>query len=346
MTTTTAPAETGPRVRTPRRLFGLLVLAVLLSAAAMGSLAIGSRGVAATTILDALRGIDRSSYDAVVVLTGRLPRTLIGLVVGAALGLAGTVMQGVTRNPLADPGLLGVHAGAALALVGGIVLLGASSPAEYVWLAFGGAAVASVAVFLIGSRGPRGASPTSLALAGSAVTALLIGATSVLLLRSESAFDDYRRWTVGSFAGRDPAAIGSVLPYLIVGAGLALFSGRALNVMTLGEDVARALGQHVGRTQLAAGVTIVLLCGSATAIAGPIAFVGLAVPHAARLLTGPDFRWILPYAMLLAPLLLLAADIIGRLVAQPGELPVGVVTALLGAPLFIALVRRRRTAEL
>ena len=168
----------------------------------------------------------------------------------------------------------------------------------------------------------------------------------MLLLRSETAFDDYRRWTVGSLIGRDPAAVGSVLPYLVGGVAIALVLGRALNVLSLGEDVARALGQHVGRTQLLVGLAIVLLCGSATAIAGPIAFVGLAVPHAARLLTGPDFRWILPYAMLLAPLLLLVADIIGRVVAQPGELPVGVVTALLGAPLFIALVRHRRTAEL
>jgi iron complex transport system permease protein len=325
---------------------GLGVLVVLLLAACVLSLVVGSRAIGWSSIVDALRGVDTDAYDVVLIRSGRLPRTVVGVAVGAALGLAGTVMQGMTRNPLADPGLLGVNAGAAFALVAGIVFFGATNLSEYVWFAFGGAALAAVAVFLIGSRGPRGASPTSLALAGAAISALLVGCTSLMLLRSVSAFDDFRRWTVGSLAGRDGSVLVQVLPYLVGGAVLALVLGRMLNVLTLGEEVARSLGQHPGRVQLVAGLSVVLLCGTATSIAGPIAFVGLAVPHAARLVTGPDFRWILPYAMLLAPTLLLLADVLGRVVAPPGELQVGVVTALIGAPVFIALVRHRRVSEL
>ena len=347
MTSTTAAAS--PQTRSGPRIglgSGLAVLVVLLVGSCLLSLFVGSRSIGWGSILDAIRGVRLTDYDVIQIRSGRIPRTLIGLAVGAALGLAGTLMQGVTRNPLADPGLLGVNAGAAFALVVGIVVFGVTSPEQYVWFAFVGAALASVGVYLIASAGPRGAAPTALVLAGAAVSALLVGLTALMLLGSITAFDDFRRWTVGSLAGRNATVLIQVLPYLALGAVLALTLGRGLNVLTLGEDVARSLGQHVGRTQLIAGLSVVLLCGGATALAGPIAFVGLAVPHAARLITGPDFRWILPYAMLLAPMLVLLADVIGRIVASPGELQVGVVTALIGAPVFIALARRRGTSGL
>lgn len=331
--------------RTPALGAGLVLLLVVLLATCGLSLVIGSRTISISDVLDALGTSDPTNFDNVVVRTGRVPRTLIGLAVGAALGLAGTVMQGVTRNPLAEPGLLGINAGAAFAVVVGLVGFGLTSASQYIWFAFAGAAVAAVVVFLIGSRGPRGASPTSLVLAGAALTALLLGITS-LLLRNVNSYDEYRRWTVGSLAGRGVDVLAQVAPYLIAGIVLALLLGPVLNVMTLGPDVARALGQNVGRAQILNGLTVVLLCGGATAVAGPIVFLGLAVPHIARIVTGPDFRWILPYSALIAPIVLLLADIIGRVVAAPGELQVGVVTALLGAPLFIVLVRYRKTSEL
>jgi iron complex transport system permease protein len=255
-------------------------------------------------------------------------------------------MQGVTRNPLADPGILGVNAGASLAVVVGIYVFGVGSLTGYVWFAFLGAAIASVVVYGLGALGRDGATPVKLALAGAAVAAFLSSITTAILIVDVATLDQYRFWVVGSIAGRDATIAAQVAPFLAAGAALAMGSARALNSMSLGDDVARSLGLRVGIARIVAAVAVVLLCGAATAAAGPIAFVGLTVPHVARAISGPDYRWILPYSAVLAPVLLLGADIVGRVVARPGELQVGIVTALLGAPFFIALVRRRRLAQL
>lgn len=336
---------------------GLVVLSVL-------SMAVGARSISPSVVIDTV--IRFNLFDAVgardvmaglppqfaddtdrlVILTLRLPRTLLGLLVGAALGLAGCVMQGVTRNPLADPGILGVNAGAALCVVLAITFLGVGSPGAYVWFAFIGAAIAAVVVYTIASLGREGATPIKLALAGAALSAGFAAVTQSFLLLNQNTFDQMRFWQVGALAGRELAVVGKLAPFLLVGCVAALFLGRTLNTLSLGDDVARGLGAHVGLSRGISAAVVVVLCGAATAAAGPIGFVGLTIPHVARIITGPDYRWTLPYSMLLAPMLLLSADILGRVIARPGEVQVAIVTAVIGAPVFIALVRRKKLAEL
>jgi iron complex transport system permease protein len=330
-----------PDVRRRRLVLGLVGCLVALVLVALASLAVGSHALAPSAVLDALRHPHGTDEATLIVVDSRLPRTAVGLLVGVALGLAGTVMQGLTRNPLADPGLLGVNAGAALAVVVAISVLGVSSTAGYVPFAFAGAALASVVVYTIGSLGREGATPVKLALAGAAVSAALGSIVTAILLTSSQALDQLRFWQVGALAGRGGDVAWQVLAPIAVGSVVALGLGRSLNGLALGDDVARALGQRIGLVRAASAVAVVLLCGSATAAAGPIAFVGLIVPHAARRVVGADYRWILAFSALFAPTLLLACDVIGRVVAYPGELEVGIVTAAVGAPLFIALVRRK-----
>jgi iron complex transport system permease protein len=321
---------------------GLLVLAVAVVAAVLLSITVGTRGLSPGTVLDALFHFRPDDPDHLVVRELRLPRTLAGVLAGVALGLSGAVIQGATRNPLADPGLLGVNAGAALFVVLGIGTFGIASVSGYVWFGFAGAAVAGAVVYGVSSLGRAGATPVKLALAGAAVTAALASVTSALLLTDATTFDQYRFWQVGSLTGRDAATVGQAVPFVAAGVVLALVAARQLNALALGEDVARSLGQNVTAARLVCALAVVVLCGTATAIAGPIAFVGLTVPHAARLITGPDHRWLLPYSALLAPLLLLVSDVVGLVVARPAEVQVGIVTALVGAPVFVFLVRRRK----
>ena len=295
---------------------------------------------------DAVVAFDPQSQNHLIIRSLRLPRTVIGLAVGAALGLAGTVMQGLTRNPLADPGILGVNAGAAVAVVLAISLLGLGSPAAWMGFAMVGALGASVLVYVLGSRGGGGATPVKLALAGAATAALLTAVTSAIVLLDAMALDQYRFWVVGSLTGRDVGLLAAVSPFLLVGAVLAMGLGRTLNALSLGDDVASSLGQEVGVARVAGVTAVTLLVGAAVSVAGPIGFVGLVVPHVARAIVGADYRWILAYSAVLAPVLLLGADVIGRLVVRPGELQVGIVTALVGAPFFVALVRRRELADL
>jgi len=324
---------------------GLVLALGLLLVVAFCSVAYGSKSMALGTVWDAFWDYDGSN-DHLIVRSLRVPRTLIGLGVGGALGLAGAVMQGVTRNPLADPGILGIEAGAALAVVVGIYTFGVGSLTGYAWFAFAGAALASVAVYALGSTGRGGATPVKLALAGAALSALLGSFTSAILLLDLETLDQFRFWVVGSLAGRDATVAAQVAPFLVAGMVLALATPRSLNALALGDDVARSLGQRVQAARLLSALAVVVLCGAATAAAGPIAFVGLTVPHVARAVCGPDYRWILPWSLVLAPTLLLGADVLGRILARPGELQVGIVTAILGAPFFIALVRRRKLAEL
>ncbi|EME97247.1 transport system permease [Streptomyces mobaraensis NBRC 13819 = DSM 40847] len=325
------------------RALGLPVAAGLLLAVAMASVAVGAKQVPLDQVWHGLFHYTGSETD-VVVRDLRVPRTLLGILTGAALGLAGAVMQALTRNPLADPGLFGISSGAAAAVVSGISFLGVTSLTGYVWFAFLGAAVVSVVVHVLG--GSRSATPVRLALAGTAVTAVLNGYVYAVELTDSAALDRMRFWTVGSLASANATLVGQVAPFITAGVALALALARPLNAMALGDDQARALGTRPAVTRVLGLAAVTLLCGAATAACGPIVFVGLMVPHMVRSFTGPDLRWVLPYAALLAPALLLGTDILGRVVARPSELQVGIVTALVGGPLFIRLIRRRRTAGL
>ena len=341
------PAE-GPHV--PVRAAGkqaawLLAAVVVLVLVAAVSLAVGARGLPLETVWQALTQFDPGNGDHAVV-HARIPRTVLGLLAGGALGLAGAAMQGVARNPLADPGIMGVNAGAALAVVTGIYVFGLSSLTGYIWFAFIGAAVAAAVVYVVASLGRDGATPVKLALAGAALSAGLYSLMNVILVSSQDTLDRFRFWQVGGIAGRDWSVVLPGVPFLVLGAGIVLATGRILNSLALGDDIARGLGQRVGLVRGITALGIVLLCGSATALAGPIGFVGLVIPHAVRLLTGPNYRWILPFSLILAPVLLLSADILGRVVLLPGEVPAGIMTALVGAPVFVWLVRRGKGAGL
>jgi iron complex transport system permease protein len=334
------------RARDGRLVAGLVVLGVLLAAACAASIAVGTRDVTLGTVWSALFDFDPDSTSQTVVREMRVPRTLLGVAVGAALGLSGAMLQGVTRNPLADPGIMGINAGAAAFIVAGVMLLGIDQLAVAVWLGFLGAAVATVTVYGVASIGREGATPVKLALTGAAVTAGLTSVTSAIVLTDIDALNELRSWEVGSLAGRYAPVLWQTAPFIVVAGVVALGAGRALNGLALGEDTARALGQHVTRTRLALFATVAVLCGAATAACGPIAFVGLVVPHVARMICGPDYRWILPYSALLTPVVLLLADVAGRVVMSPGELQVGVVLGVLGAPFFVWLVRCRTVTEL
>ena len=327
-------------------MLGLFGLVAAVLAVAFFSMTQGARPITLDTVWTALTAHDPDSTDHRIIWDLRLPRTVIGLLVGAALGLSGAVLQGATRNPLADPSILGIDAGAALFVVLGVAVLGITQLSLYVWLAFAGAGAAMLVVYSVASLGREGATPIKLALAGAAMTAALQSIVSAILLTSPRTLDQVRFWQVGSLAGRGMDIVVQVAPFLAVGIILALLTGRLLDGLSMGEDVARSLGQNVGRSRAIAGLAAVILAGASTAAAGPIAFVGLTVPHVARAITGPNYRWILLYSMLLAPILLLGADVIGRVIAPPGEVQVGIVTAFLGAPFFIALVRRRKLASL
>ena len=325
---------------------GLLALCGALAAIVVLSLATGARAIPIEAVWTALTAYDPTSSEHRIIWDLRLPRTVTGVMVGAALGLAGAVLQGATRNPLADPSILGIHAGASLAVVLGVALLGMTQLSSYVWLAFAGAGAAMLVVYSVASLGRDGATPVKLALAGAAITAVLHAIINAILLTSPRTLDEVRFWQVGSLSGRTLDIVIQVAPFLALGMALALGSARLLDGLSMGDDVARSLGQRIGLSRGLAALAAVILAGASTAAAGPIAFVGLTVPHVARAITGPGYRWILPYSMLLAPILLLGADIVGRIIAPPGEVQVGIVTAFLGAPFFIALVRRRKPAAL
>lgn len=328
-----------------RRLIGLVVVVSLLAVTASLSLAIGAKDVPLPAVWEALSGV-RSDADAETVLGLRIPRTLLGVMVGAALGVAGALIQAVTRNPLADPGILGVNAGSAFAVAIAVGVFGITAPTAFLWFAFAGALITTVVVYLIGAAGRGPVSPARITLAGVAIGAVLAGITSGMLLADPKGFNAMRAWEAGIIADRGWEVMVVAGPYLLAGLALALALGRPLNAVALGDDLARSLGSSVLRTRILTIGAITLLCGAATAMAGPIAFVGLMIPHAARWIVGPDQRWIIAYSALLAPILLLASDILGRVLLRPGELPVGIVTAFLGAPVLILLVRRQRASTL
>lgn len=326
-----------------------LVLAGLLGALAVTvllSVTIGAKPVPPADVWHALTGPTGTEND-IVIRSLRIPRTAVGVLAGIALGVAGALMQGHTRNPLADPGLFGVTQGAAFAMVLSIMVLGVTSLYGYIWFGLAGALISSVGVFALGMVGGRGGpTPVTLALAGTAVSAFLYALTSALVLMDQQAMDVFRFWQAGSIAGRGADVVWQVLPFIAVGLVLALAHAPGLNTLSLGEDVARALGQNVTLTRTVGVAAITLLSGASVAACGSLAFLGLMVPHLARALSGPDHRRLLPYSGLIGAAALLLADVIGRVVARPGELEVGVVLALMGAPFFIALVRRGKPVRL
>lgn len=317
---------------------GLLVVVGVLS------VTFGAREIGYADLVAALGGAQDNIAQAAV--AQRVPRTFLAMLVGAALGLAGAVMQGVTRNPLADPGILGVTSGASLAVVCGIAFFGLSTPGGYIWVAIGGAAVAATVVYAIGSMGRGGATPLKLALAGAAMTAAFSSLISAILLPRIQVMDSFRFWQIGGVGGATPGKILTVLPFLVVGALLSIAVARGLNSLALGDDLAAGLGERVALTRGVAAVGAVTLCGAATAVAGPIGFVGLVVPHACRLVLGTDHRWLLPASAVAGAILLTAADVVGRVIARPSEVDVGIIAAVIGAPVFIAIVRRMRARAL
>lgn len=342
-----AAAVRRPAVFTAVLLSGLGLVVVL----SLASLLVGARPVSVSSVLTALTAHDGGSVDHIVIVDYRLPRTLLSLMCGAGFGVAGALIQAATRNPLADPGILGVNAGAAFFVTLAVGLYGFWSIHAYLWFALLGAVLVTLAVHALGASGQeggrlKGATPVRLVLAGVALSAVLGGIGSSVTLLNPQAFDAMRQWAIGSVAGRNMTVVAAIAPFIGAGLVIALISARALNALALGEDLAEALGASVLRIRLLTLVAVTLLAGAATAACGPVGFIGLMVPHAVRWFTGPDQRWIVLLTMIYAPALLLIADIAGRLVLYPGELEAGIVTAFLGAPVLIALARRKQASGL
>ncbi|GLP81211.1 iron chelate uptake ABC transporter family permease subunit [Mycobacterium antarcticum] len=327
------------------RLVGLCLAATVLAGTCVLSLAVGTENVGLSTVWQAVTDY-RDIGDQWIVQDLRIPRTLLGIVVGIALGLSGALIQGVTRNPLADAQILGINSGAGLFVVAAIAFLGLRSMWSYVWFAFVGAFAAMVFVYLIGMTGRAATTPVRMLLAGVAAGAVMEGISFGIRLRNPRAFDSMRYWDAGALDGHSLAVVGVIAPFVVIGVALCLYVSRGLNAVALGDDLAVAMGGNVVRTRVIGLLAVTLLAGAATAGAGPIGFVGLMVPHAVRWFTGPDWRWICAYCVFVAPALLLAADVLGRVVTRPGELPAGIVTAFVGAPVLIWLVRRRGAAAL
>ncbi|MFF7528900.1 FecCD family ABC transporter permease [Streptomyces bobili] len=338
------PASRGTTEARRRRVVGLGVLVVILGAVATLSLAVGARALSPAEVWHGLFAApdtdQRLTEIRLIVQTVRVPRTVLAVVAGIALGVGGALIQGYTRNPIADTGLLGVNAGASFAVVSVIAVFGLTDPFQYVWFAFLGAGVAGVVVFGLSSLGRGAGNPLTLALAGQGITVFLAAMTVAVALSDQKSLNALRFWNSGSLAGVGFDVIWPVTAFIVLGLILALTTLPAINLLNLGDDVARGLGVNVALSRTVGIVAITLLAGAATAATGPIAFLGLMVAHVARYLTGPDYRWLVPCAGLLGAIVLLVCDIVGRLVVRPGELDAGVVVALLGAPFFAVLVWR------
>jgi iron complex transport system permease protein len=349
MTTTALPVNKAPpkhqavrliRSR-PARVLGIGVLLGALIFAAMASIAFGAADITLTTVLQAVFAFDPDNTQHLIIRTLRAPRAAVAVMVGASLGVAGAVMQGWTRNPMADTGILGIETGAALGVVAAVFFLKISSLTLYALFAFIGAAATAVVVYMLGSVGRSGPTPLKLTIAGAALTALLSSLTTGLLIFNERTLEDVRFWLAGSVAGRDIELLIQASPYLVVGLIIALALGRQITALSLGEDVAKGLGQNTGWVKGLSALAVVLLAGASVAVAGPIGFVGLVMPHMVRFVVGVDYRWVLPYSALVGAVFLLLCDVVARLIARPAEMPVGIMTALIGGPFFIWLVRWR-----
>ena len=340
-------AGTGFRQRQRRvRQGGLLLCVLVLAALVPLSLYLGSRPIPLAVAWDALWHFDPADNQHLLVRHLRIPRTLGAILVGCALGVAGAMMQALTRNPLADPGILGVNGGAAVGIVVAIAFLGITDVSGYMGFGLVGAALAGIGVGLLGGV-RQGIDPVRLVLAGAALSVVLLALTQIIIINSdEVVFDQFRHWAVGSLRGRGMMDLVPVAVLTAVGLGLAFALARSLDAVAMGNDLGRSLGASPGRVWGFSALAIVLLAGAATAAAGPISFIGLTAPHVARSIVGPDHRWVIPYAMLLSAILMLAADCLGRVVAHPDEIGVGIMVALIGGPFFVALARRRRLVQL
>ncbi|SMR82598.1 iron complex transport system permease protein [Aliiroseovarius halocynthiae] len=326
------------------RAMWMLALIVVIAVLCFLSITIGNRSVAWADIVAGVSGETGTISQAAV--ARRVPRTVLAAIAGAALGLSGVIMQGITRNPLADPGILGVNAGAALAVVIGIASFDMTSATAFIWVAICGAAVTATFVYTIGSLGVGGATPLKLALAGAATSVAFSSLITGIVLSRNDIAGGIRDWHIGGVGGASFERIAQVLPFLAVGAAIALISARKINVLSLGDETAAGLGERIAISRGFSALGAIMLCGGTTAICGPIGFVGLVVPHFCRLLVGVDHRWLLPVSGLAGAGLLIGSDILGRIVVRPTEMEVGIITALIGAPFFIWIVRRQKVRAL
>lgn len=335
-----------PAIHVTSKGWVLLAGVLLLFFMAALSLLVGTRPIAPVSVLNALIAYDPNLPDHIIIHDYRLPRTLLGLLCGTAFAMSGALIQAATRNPLADPGLLGVNTGAAFFVTVAVGVFGFHSLNAHVWAALAGAISATMFVYILGVTGQEGATPVRLVLAGVALSAVLAGVTSSITLLNPRAFDTMRFWAIGTLVGRDMNVVTTVAPFIVIGIVLGLAASRPLNAVALGNEVAHSLGADIQRARILVVLAVTLLAGAATAAVGPISFVGLMVPHVVRWFTGPDQRWIIAMTIVFGPTLLLAADILGRLVLFPGELEAGIVTAFIGAPILILLARRPKVSGL
>lgn len=317
--------------------FPLCIAALML--AVMAGIAFGAADIHVRTVLDSIFAFDATDTNHLIIQTLRLPRAITAMLVGAALGVAGAIMQGLTRNPLADPGLLGIESGAALAVVGGVFLFHINSLPVYAVFAFIGGTLTALIVYALGSMGRGGATPFKLTIAGAALSSLLSSLTTAILMFNQRSLEEVRFWLAGSVAGREMSLVLEAAPFLVGGLLLSFIMGRQITTLSMGEDIARGLGQSIGLTKLFAAGAVVVLAGSAVALAGPIGFIGLIIPHVVRMFAGVDYRWVLPYSALLGATFLVVSDLVGRVLVRPLEMPVGIMTAAIGGPVFIYLVR-------
>lgn len=340
VTTTPSAASNRARILGSRTLLlpGLLIFVALMLLCLTWSITLGAADISPDTVFAALFHPD-GSFNHLLIQTARLPRVLAGALVGAGLAVAGAVMQGLTRNPLADSGILGINAGAAFAVVLAVYLIGEPPLSVYAFFGFLGAGIAAALVYTLGSMGRGGATPLRLTLAGVILTSFVTSFTTAILITDQETLDKIRFWTAGSLAGRDMSLLAQTAPYILIGIAGALLISRQITTLSLGDDVAIGLGQNTFRVKAAAAVVVVLLAGGSVALAGPIGFVGLVVPHVVRFLVGVDYRWVIPYSALVGAMLVTVADVAARLVIRPQELPVGVMMAIFGAPFFIGLAR-------
>ncbi len=325
----------------------LLVLGSILSLGlcVLASLAFGARYVEFHNVINALLDPQSNSFGALVV-QERIPRTVFSIIAGASLGVSGALMQAITRNPIADPSILGVNTGASLFVVSGIAFFHINTASEYIWFALAGAAVTAIIVYGIGSLGYGGATPIKLALAGAATSAALASLVSAVILPRTEVMNAYRFWQVGSVSGATWEGIGTILPFLIIGMTIGILSTPALNALALGDEVATGLGVNTGVIRIICAFAGVLLCGATTALAGPIAFVGLMIPHTMRLICGSNLRYVVPMSAVGGALLLTISDIIGRLIGTPGELEAGIITAFFGAPILIFIAMKAKVRSI
>jgi iron complex transport system permease protein len=323
----------------------LILISVLLGLGVLASLGFGSRSVGWNELVDGLFHPE-AQYHGANVVRQRIARTVFSLMCGAALGVSGALMQSVTRNPIADPSILGVNTGASLFVVCGISFLNISTASQYIWLALAGAIITAIFVYGIGSMGSGGATPLKLVLAGAATSAALSSLVIAIMIPRSNVMDQFRFWQVGSVGSGNWSSVSTLVPFLIVGILIALFTAPALNALALGDEAATGLGVRTGTIRLIAAFGGVLLCGAATALAGPIGFIGLLATHVIRLLIGPDLRYIIPLSALTGAIILTISDVCGRLLGSPGELEVGIVTAFIGAPILILITMKAKMRAL